>query len=118
MSVLDILFEADDGKSFEGLGLVDHGIEAVRIIQGPRNWRVCEISGRCLLLLLLMVLISTSSLLSEVGCLEDLRLLEDLCFNSVWVQLYVQAPLFDLLALGNHLVKLLNGVDSIVRLLE
>ena len=54
----------------------------------------------------------------EVGCLEDLRLLEDLGFNGVWVQLDVQAPLFDLLALGNHLVELLNGVDSVMRLLE
>ena len=40
VGILDILFEADDGESLKGLWLVDHGVKAVRVIQGPRNWRV------------------------------------------------------------------------------
>lgn len=117
VGVLDVLFKADDRKPLKGLRLVNHGIKAVRVIQGPRNWRVCGSSGRRLLLLLL-VLIATGGLLREVGCLEDLRLLEYLGFDSVRVQLDVQSPLLDLLALGNHLVQLLDRVNSVVRLLE
>ena len=40
VGVLDVLFEADDGESLKGFRLVDHGVKAVGIIQGPRNWRV------------------------------------------------------------------------------
>ena len=40
VSVLDILLEADNGESLEGFGLVDHGVKAVGVVQGPRNWRV------------------------------------------------------------------------------
>jgi len=32
VSVLDILLKADDGKLLESLGLMDHGVEAVRIV--------------------------------------------------------------------------------------
>lgn len=40
VSVLDVLFKADDGKSLEGLRLVNHGVKAVGIFQGSLNWRV------------------------------------------------------------------------------
>ena len=65
-----------------------------------------------------MVLVSASSLLLEVGCLEDLRLLEDLGLDGVGIELNVEAPLLDFLALSNHLIQLLNRVNPVVRLLE
>ena len=116
VSVLDILLETDDRESFKGFRLVDHGVEAIRIVQGSRNRRVCwgPRRGR----LSLIVLVSTSGLLSEVGCLKDLRLLKHLGFDSVWIEGNIQAPLLDLLTLGDHLIKLLDGVDPIMGLLE
>jgi len=66
-----------------------------------------------------VVVVSTvSRLLREVGCLENLRLLEHLGFNRVRLELDVQTPLLDLLALGDHLVELLDGVDTVMGLLE
>ena len=65
-----------------------------------------------------MVLVSASSLLLEVGRLEDLRLLEDLGLDSVGIELNIEAPLLDFLALSNHFVQLLNRVNSVMRLLE
>jgi len=38
--VLHVLLEADDGEALKGLRLVDHGVKAVRVVQGSRNWRV------------------------------------------------------------------------------
>lgn len=116
VSVLDILLQADDRESLKGLRLVNHGVEAVRVVQGPRNWRVCG-SPRWRRLLLI-VLVSSGGLLCEVGRLKDLRLLEHLGFDSIRVELDVQAPLLNLLALGNHLVELLDRVNSVVGLLE
>ena len=54
----------------------------------------------------------------EIRRFENLWLFQYLGFDGVRVQLDVQAPLLDLLRLGNHLVELLDGVDSVLRLLE
>jgi len=67
---------------------------------------------------LLLILVSAGSLLLEVGGLEDLRLIEHLGFDRVRVQLDVKPPLLDLLTLRDHLVQLLDRVDSIVGFLE
>ena len=66
----------------------------------------------------MVLLIASSSLLLEVGCLENLRLFEHLGLNRVRIQLNVQAPLLDLLALCDHLIQLLDRVNPVVRLLE
>jgi len=117
VGVLDILLKTDDGEALEGLRLVDHRVETVGVIQGTGSCRVW-IRSRGRVRLCLVVLIATRSLLLEVGGLEDLRLFENLGFNSVRVELDVQSPLLDLLTFSNHLVELLDRVDTIVRLLE
>lgn len=48
----------------------------------------------------------SGGLLSEVGGFEDFGLLEDFGLDGVRCQLDVEAPLLNLLALGNHGVKL------------
>lgn len=118
MRVLHILLEADDGEAFKSFRLVHHRIKAVRVIQGARNGRVSFLPRRTRLLLLLVVVVAAGSLLLEVGRLVDLRLIEDLGFDRVGVQLDVETPLLDLLAAGDHFIQLLNGVDTVVRLLE
>ena len=117
VGVLDILLEADDGESLESLGLVHHRVEAVGVVEGAGICRVW-VSSRLLGLLLLVVLVSASSLLLEVGRLEDLRLLKDLGLDGIGVELNIEAPLLDFLALSNHFVQLLNGVNSVMWLLE
>ena len=117
VSVLHILLEADDRESLESLGLVHHRVEAVGVVEGARICRVW-VSSRLLSLLLLVILVSTSGLLLEVRRLEDLRLLEDFGLDGIGVELNIKAPLLDLFTLSDHFVQLLNGVNSVVWLLE
>ena len=63
-------------------------------------------------------MVATGSLLLEVRRFENLWLVEHLRLDSVRIQLNVQAPLFDLLRLCDHLVELLDRVDAVLRLLE
>lgn len=120
VSILDVLLKADDCKALKSLGLVHHRVEAVGVIEGARDGSAWVASWRCLrwLLVVVVVLVSARSLLLEVWSLIDLGLLEDLGFNGVWVQRNFQTPLLDFFRLSNHLVQLLDRVDSIVRLLE
>jgi len=120
VSILDVLFKADDCEALKSFGFVHHRVEAVGIIEGARDGGAWVASWRRLRLLLIVVvvLISARSLLLKVWSLVDLRLLEDLGFNGVWVQRNFQTPLLDLFRLSNHLVQLLDRVDTIVRLLE
>ena len=117
VGVLDILLEADNRESLESLRLVHHRVEAVGVVEGARICRVW-VTSRLLSLLLLVVLVSASSLLLEVGRLEDLRLFEDFGLDGIGIELNIEAPLLDLLALSNHFVQLLNGVNSVMWLLE
>ena len=117
VGVLDILLEADDRESLESFGLVHHRVEAVGVVEGAGICRVW-VSSRLLGLLLLVVLVSASSLLLEVWRLKDLRLLQDLGLDGIGVELNIEAPLLDFLALSNHFVQLLNRVNSVMRLLE
>ena len=120
VSILDVLLEADDCKALKGFGLVHHRVEAVGVIEGARDGCAWVASWRRLRwrLVIVVVLVSARSLLLEVWSLVDLRLLEDFGFDGVWVQRNFQTPLLDLFRLSNHLVQLLDRVDSIVRFLE
>lgn len=61
---------------------------------------------------------STLGLLGKVWRLKDLRLFEDLRLDGVWVELDVESPRLDLVRLGDHLVEGLDGLDTVLRLLE
>ena len=73
---------------------------------------------RGLSLLLIIILISAGSLLLEVWSFKNLRFFQNLRFDGVWVELNVETPLLDFLRLGDHLVELLDRVDTVMRLLE
>ena len=118
VSVLNVLLQADDGEALECFWLVNHRVQTVGVVQGPLICRVWISSWRRLRLVVVVVLIAASCLLSEVWRFENLWLLKDLGLDGVWVELDVEAPLLDLFTLCNHLVQLLDGVDSIVGLLE
>ena len=118
VSVLDVLLQTDDREALECFRLVNHRIQTVGVVQGPLICRVWISSWRRLRLIVVVVLIAASRLLSEVWRFENLWLLKDLGLDGVWVELDVEAPLLDLFTLCNHLVQLLDGVDSIMGLLE
>ena len=61
---------------------------------------------------------ATLCLLSKVWRLKDHRLFEDLGLDGVWVELDVETPRLDLVRLGNHLVQGLDGLDTVLWLLE
>lgn len=49
--------------------------------------------------------------------LVDRWSLEDFTFNGIWLDVDVKVPLLDFLRVGNHAVKLLDGSNSLWRLL-
>jgi len=118
VGILDVLLKADDGEALECARLVHHRVQAVRVVERAGHWIVGITARRRLGLLVVVVLAATGCLLLEVRRFVNLRLLEDLCLDGVRVELDVQAPLFDLLRLSDHLVELLDGMDTILGLLE
>ena len=117
VGVLNVLLKADDGKALECLGFVHHGIQTVRIVECARYW-IIRISSRRGLSLLVVILVATGGLLLEIRRFKNLWFFEHLGLDCIGIQLDVQAPLLDLFGLGYHLVELLDGVDSVLRLLE
>jgi hypothetical protein len=64
------------------------------------------------------ILVTTGSLSSEVGRLKDLWSFENFSVDGVRCQRNIETPLLDILALGDHVVQVADGLDPVVRLLE
>ena len=98
---------------------MDHLVEVVGVVESPRVCRVGIFFGRSARTAARAVLLLvTARLLHEVGGFINLGTLQDLGFDGIGGQLDVEAPLFDLFRLGNHLVELANAVDTVIWLLE
>lgn len=78
VGVTDIALETKDGETFKHLGLVDHRVEVVAVVQNARYSAVC-------LLHWLTGKLVPGSLGVEVWRLIDLRTIQDLGFNGVWL---------------------------------
>jgi hypothetical protein len=65
-----------------------------------------------------LVVSASGGLLSEVWSFKNHGLFQNFGGDCVWGQLNVKTPLFNLWRFGNHLVKGLDGLDTVVGLLE
>lgn len=117
MRVLHVFLQADDGKALESTRLVHHRVQTVRIVKRTRHW-ILGVAASWRLGLKVVVLVAAGSLLLEVRRFVNHGFVEYLGLDRIRVELNVQAPLFDFLRLRNHLVELLDGVDTVLWLLE
>jgi len=111
-----VTLQTEDREPLEVLGLVHHRVQAAGVLQSARN-----VSGaRRVLLgrLSIITLVASSSLLRKVGRFKYLRPFKYFGFDGIRLQFNLEAPLLDFFALGNHVIKLANGADAVVRLLE
>lgn len=90
--VFDIFLETENGPLLEINWLMDNGAENVGVVK----------------------YLSAGTLLPKT----DRGSLQDLGFYLIRLELNVEVPLLDLLRLSNHLVDLLNALDTVKWLLE
>lgn len=112
--VLLVTLQTEDGEVLQRLRLVNHGVEAVGVLQRARGHDLARVAPQLALLLLTGI----GRLLHEVGGFINLRTLQNLGFDGVRSQFNFKTPLLDLLALGDHGVQIADGLDAVVRLLE
>lgn len=93
---------------------MNHCVKIVRIVQNTRDASI----SRFVLILLTWVLVSSRSLSGKIWRLENPWSFENFGFNCIRRQGDVKAPLLDLFARWNHLIKLANRSYAIMWLLE
>lgn len=102
----NVLFEAEDGPLPEVNGLVDDGAEDLGVVK----WSCCWLR-RWLPWLRLVVI-------GGAGWLVDLRSLENLGFDGVWLEVDLKVPLLDFFGFCDHAVERLDASDPLWWLLE
>lgn len=112
--VLLITLEAEDGEVFEGLRLMHHRVEAVRVLKRARGHLFARVAPHLSFLLLARI----GRLLLEVRRFKNLWTLQHACFDRIRGQLDLEAPLFNLLRRGNHGIKIADRFDAVMRFLE
>lgn len=101
VGVVDVSLEAEDGKAFKHLGLVNHSVQVVRIVKNASRRPVS------VFMLLTRVLVATRLSL-EVRRLINFRTLEYFSLNAVGLKRNFKTPLLDFLGVGDHIVQLTN----------
>ena len=98
---------------------MDHLVEVVGVVEGPRICRVWIFFGWSpWTVAWAVLLLVTTCLLHEVGGFINLWTVQDLGFDGIGGELDVKTPLFNLFRLSNHLVELANAVNTVIRLLK
>lgn len=111
MSIVDVSLQAEDSEALKQLGLVDHCVKVIRVVQ--------DASLRAVSVLVLLAGEGVSGGLSlEVGRLKNFGALQHLGLNGVGLKADLETPLLDFLAVCDHVVELANRADTVVRLLE
>jgi hypothetical protein len=90
VGVVDVSLEAEDGKAFEHLRLVNHSVKVVRIVQNASRRTIC------VLMSLTRVRVATRLSL-EVGRLINFGTLKHFSFNTIGLQGDLETPLLNLL---------------------